>query len=92
MHLGVNLDHVATLRQARYAALPDAHNSEPDLLAAASVCERAGAAGITVHLRADRSKLGFKKLSRQREYPDLYRLAPQIITTVEQAVSQATQP
>ena len=52
--LGVNIDHVATLRQARYVDMPDAPNVEPDILAAASACERAGAHGITVHLRADR--------------------------------------
>lgn len=53
--LGVNIDHVATLRQARYArSAPGAPNVEPDLAAAAQVCERAGASGITVHLRADR--------------------------------------
>ena len=54
LELGVNIDHVATLRQARYAATPEAPNAEPDLVAAASACERAGARGITVHLRADR--------------------------------------
>lgn len=45
--LGVNIDHVATLRQARGTVYPS-------VLDAASVCERAGAAGITVHLREDR--------------------------------------
>ncbi len=45
--LGVNLDHVATLRQVR-------RTSYPDLLAAAQAAERAGADGITVHLREDR--------------------------------------
>ncbi len=67
MHLGVNIDHVATLRQARYAQMPDAHNSEPDLLAAASACERAGAHGITVHLRADRRHIQDKDVFRLRE-------------------------
>jgi len=52
--LGVNIDHVATLRQARYPGMLDAHNCEPDLLHAADACVRAGAHGITVHLRADR--------------------------------------
>lgn len=47
IRLGVNIDHVATLRQARGTAYPD-------LLAAALACERAGAHGITVHLREDR--------------------------------------
>lgn len=54
MLLGVNIDHVATLRQARYARMPEAHNAEPDLLSAAAEVEAAGAHSITVHLRADR--------------------------------------
>ena len=45
--LNVNIDHVATVRQARRAP-------EPSLVAAAMVCEQAGADGITVHLRGDR--------------------------------------
>lgn len=45
--LGVNIDHVATLRQARRAAYPD-------VLEAAHAAERGGADGITVHLREDR--------------------------------------
>tara|TARA_R110000850_G_scaffold167905_3_gene292919 strand:- start:243 stop:1019 length:777 start_codon:yes stop_codon:yes gene_type:complete len=54
LKLGVNIDHVATLRQARYASLPDAHNAEPSVLAAAHEVEAAGADSITVHLRQDR--------------------------------------
>ena len=64
--LGVNIDHVATLRQARYARTPQAHNVEPDLLAAAALCERAGARSITVHLRADRRHLQDRDLARLR--------------------------
>ena len=45
--LGVNVDHVATIRQAR-------GGSEPDPVTAASIAELAGADGITVHLREDR--------------------------------------
>ncbi|RYD81177.1 MAG: pyridoxine 5'-phosphate synthase [Verrucomicrobiaceae bacterium] len=67
MNLGVNIDHVATLRQARYAGMPDAFNSEPDILAAASICERAGASGITVHLRADRRHIQDRDVFRLRE-------------------------
>lgn len=52
--LGVNIDHVATLRQARYARMPESLNAEPSVLDAARVCEEAGADSITVHLRADR--------------------------------------
>jgi pyridoxine 5-phosphate synthase len=47
IRLGVNIDHAATLRQAR-------GTTYPDLVTAAAVCERAGAAGITIHLREDR--------------------------------------
>lgn len=47
MRLYVNIDHVATLRQAR-------RTDEPDPLAAAAAAERGGADGITVHLREDR--------------------------------------
>ncbi len=52
--LGVNIDHVVTLRQARYRTLPDSPNAEPSALAAALAAEAAGAHSITVHLRADR--------------------------------------
>ncbi len=54
LHLGVNIDHVATLRQARYRTMPEAHNVEPSILRAAQEAEAAGAESITVHLRADR--------------------------------------
>ncbi len=54
LHLGVNIDHVATLRQARYRTMPDAHNVEPSVLQAALDCEAAGAHSITIHLRGDR--------------------------------------
>ena len=67
MQLGVNIDHVATLRQARYAGLLEAPNCEPDLLAAASACERAGAHGITVHLRGDRRHVQDRDVLRLRE-------------------------
>jgi pyridoxine 5-phosphate synthase len=45
--LYINIDHIATLRQAR-------RGDEPDPVEAASVCETAGADGITAHLREDR--------------------------------------
>jgi len=47
MRLYVNIDHVATIREARRA-------EEPDPVAAARLCEAAGADGITAHLREDR--------------------------------------
>jgi pyridoxine 5-phosphate synthase len=66
LRLGVNIDHVATLRQARYAAMPDSKNAEPDPIAIASLCERSGAAGITAHLRADRRHMQDRDLERLR--------------------------
>src|SRR5258708_34920076 len=45
--LSVNIDHVATVRQARRAP-------EPSVVAAAMICEQAGADGITIHRRGDR--------------------------------------
>lgn len=54
LHLGVNIDHVATLRQARYATMLESPNAEPLVLEAAREAEAAGAHSITVHLRADR--------------------------------------
>ncbi len=47
MRLGVNIDHIATLREAR-------KTNEPDPVYAAVIAELAGADGITVHLRQDR--------------------------------------
>lgn len=66
MKLGVNIDHVATLRQARYALSLESPNAEPDLVAAASACERAGAHGITIHLRADRRHIQDRDVTRLR--------------------------
>ena len=54
LKLGVNIDHVATLRQARYALMPQSSQIEPNLLLAALAAESAGADSITIHLREDR--------------------------------------
>lgn len=51
LKLGVNIDHVATLREARYRGRG---HGEPDPVHAAQICEEAGAHGITIHLREDR--------------------------------------
>lgn len=67
LRLGVNIDHVATLRQARYAGALGTPNCEPDLVAAASLCERAGAHSITVHLRADRRHVQDQDITRLRQ-------------------------
>ena len=61
IRLGVNVDHVATLRQARGIDVPDP-------VAAAGLAEKAGADGITVHLREDRRHIQERdvKLLRQQ--------------------------
>ncbi|HYE04212.1 MAG TPA: pyridoxine 5'-phosphate synthase [Planctomycetota bacterium] len=60
IHLGVNIDHVATVRQARRAA-------EPDPVAAAVLAELGGADGITVHLRQDRRHIQDRDVRVLRE-------------------------
>ncbi|HEX9788727.1 MAG TPA: pyridoxine 5'-phosphate synthase [Candidatus Binatia bacterium] len=60
LRLGVNVDHVATVRQARRAAVPDP-------VEAALLAEQAGADGITVHLREDRRHIQERDVERLRE-------------------------
>ncbi|MGH7795793.1 MAG: pyridoxine 5'-phosphate synthase [Candidatus Binatia bacterium] len=60
LRLGVNVDHIATVRQARRAAVPDP-------VQAALLAERAGADGITVHLREDRRHIQERDVERLRE-------------------------
>jgi len=64
MKLGVNIDHIATLREARYRGLAW---GEPDLVEAAALCERAGAHGITIHLREDRRHIQDEDVRRLRQ-------------------------
>jgi pyridoxine 5-phosphate synthase len=67
--LGVNIDHAATLRQARYReAGRDAGGAvEPDPVILSLLAERAGADGITVHLREDRRHIQERDVWRLRE-------------------------
>jgi len=67
--LGVNVDHCATLRQARYreSGRDAGGNVEPDPVALALLAERAGADGITVHLREDRRHIQERDVWRLRE-------------------------
>jgi pyridoxine 5-phosphate synthase len=73
MRLYINVDHVATVREAR-------RTTEPDPVEAALLCERAGADGITVHLREDR---------RHIKDRDLRRLAAAIDTVVNLELAAA---
>lgn len=67
LRLGINIDHVATLRQARYARDPESPLVEPDVVGAALAAERSGADGITAHLREDRRHIQDADVFRLRE-------------------------
>lgn len=73
MLLGVNIDHVATLRNARGGL-------EPDVLSAALICEENGATSITAHLREDR---------RHIKDSDIYNLAKNIKTRLNLEMAMA---
>jgi len=75
IHLGVNVDHVATLRQAR-------HTRYPDPVTAALIAEQAGADSITVHLREDRRHI-------QARDVDVLLRAVQTRVNLEMAVTEA---
>jgi pyridoxine 5-phosphate synthase len=64
LKLGVNIDHVATLREARYRGR---ERGEPDPIEAALICEAAGAHGITAHLREDRRHIQDRDIFKLRE-------------------------
>ena len=64
LKLGVNIDHVATIREARYRGR---EHGEPDPVTAALDCERAGAHGITAHLREDRRHIQDRDVWKLRE-------------------------
>lgn len=64
LKLGVNIDHVATLREARYRGRG---GGEPDPVTAALICEAAGAHGITAHLREDRRHIQERDVWKLRD-------------------------
>ncbi|MGD0812196.1 MAG: pyridoxine 5'-phosphate synthase [Verrucomicrobiota bacterium] len=64
LKLGVNVDHVATLREARYHGR---EVGEPDPIGAALICESAGAHGITAHLREDRRHMQVRDIQKLRQ-------------------------
>jgi pyridoxine 5-phosphate synthase len=64
LKLGVNIDHVATIREARYRGRGF---GEPDPVEAAIICEAAGAHGITAHLREDRRHIQDRDIWKLRE-------------------------
>jgi pyridoxine 5-phosphate synthase len=103
LKLGVNIDHVATLREARYRVRGA---GEPDPVAAALACEAAGAHGITAHLREDRRHIqdrdvwGLRKSIRTRlnlemaNSPEILdialRLKPDIVCLVPERRQEVT--
>lgn len=64
LKLGVNIDHIATIREARYRGRGF---GEPDPVKAARICEAAGAHGITAHLREDRRHIQDRDVWKLRE-------------------------
>src|SRR5471032_1066392 len=70
--LGLNIDHIATLREARYRGWKKGLAPEPNVIEAAQIAEHAGVDAITVHLREDRRHIqeaDVKALSRLLEIP-----------------------
>lgn len=67
--LGVNVDHVATIRQARYRDETSSHGGfiEPDPASLAWLAEEAGADGITMHIREDRRHVQLEDVQRYQE-------------------------
>ena len=67
LKLGVNIDHVATLRQARYATMLESNNAEPDIVMSALAAKRGGADSITMHVRGDRRHVQEEDVFRVKE-------------------------
>jgi len=103
LKLGLNIDHVATLREARYRGR---ERGEPDPVAAALACEAAGAHGITAHLREDRRHIQDRDIWKLREViktrlnlemanaPEIVRIAlklkPEIVCLVPERRAEVT--
>ena len=83
--LNVNIDHVATIRQARKTI-------EPSIIAAAVVCEQAGAHGITVHLRGDRRHIQDRDIELLREVVTTYLNVEMAATDEMLAIALKTKP
>ncbi|MFT5411864.1 MAG: pyridoxine 5-phosphate synthase [Verrucomicrobiales bacterium] len=67
LKLGVNIDHVATLRNARFVGMLDSPYAEPSPVTAALEAEAAGADSITAHLREDRRHIVDRDIAELRE-------------------------
>ena len=83
--LNVNIDHVATIREARKTI-------EPSIITAAVICEQAGANGITVHIRQDRRHIQDRDIELLREVVTTY-LNVELAATEEMlAIALRTKP
>ena len=83
--LNVNIDHVATIREARKTI-------EPSIIAAAVVCEQAGADGITVHLRGDRRHIQDRDIELLRDVVTTYLNVEMAATDEMMQIALRTKP
>jgi pyridoxine 5-phosphate synthase len=85
MRLAVNIDHVATIREAR-------KTDEPDPIAAAVIAELAGAQGITVHLRGDRRHIQDRDVELLRKTVSTHLNVEMAATTEMIRIAQTVKP
>lgn len=83
--LNVNIDHVATIREARKTI-------EPSIITAAVICEQAGANGITVHLRQDRRHIQDRDIELLRDVVTTYLNVEMAATNEMTAIAERTKP
>jgi pyridoxine 5-phosphate synthase len=83
--LNVNIDHVATIREARKTI-------EPSIITAAVICEQAGANGITVHLRGDRRHIQDRDIELLRDVVTTYLNVEMAATDEMVAIAIKTKP
>lgn len=83
--LNVNIDHVATIREARKTI-------EPNIITAAIICEQAGADGITVHLRQDRRHIQDRDIELLREVITIYLNVEMAATEEMLSIALQTKP
>ncbi len=83
--LNVNIDHVATIREARKTI-------EPSIITAAVICEQAGANGITVHLRGDRRHIQDRDIELLRDVVTTYLNVEMAATEEMTGIALATKP
>lgn len=83
--LNVNIDHVATIREARKTI-------EPSIITAAVICEQAGADGITVHLRGDRRHIQDRDIELLRDVVTTYLNVEMAATGEMIAIATRTRP